>query len=37
MNIEEVKKMPIFFVKLIMVLERIANALEKLVEHDEQL
>lgn len=37
MTIDEAKKMPLFFVKLIMVLERIATALEKLVEHDERL
>lgn len=36
MNIDEVKKMPLFFVKLIMVLERIASALERLVELDEK-
>jgi len=35
MTIEEAKKMPLFCVKLIMVLERIANSLEKLVEIDE--
>lgn len=34
MNLEEAKKMPFFFVKLILVLERIANAIEKLVEAD---
>jgi len=34
MTVDEAKKMPLFFVKLIMVLERIANALEKLVELD---
>lgn len=34
MLMEEAKKMSIFCVKLIMALERIANALEKLVEAD---
>ena len=34
MTLDEAKKMPLFCVKLIMVLERIASALEKLVETD---
>lgn len=35
MTIDEAKKMPLFCVKLIMVLERIANSLEKLVDLDQ--
>ena len=36
MTMDEAKKMPLFFVKLILVLERIASALEKLVENDSE-
>lgn len=36
MTFEETKKMPLFCVKLIMVLDRIANSLEKLVEAEDE-
>lgn len=36
MTIDEAKKMPLFCAKLIMVLERIANSLEKLIELDQE-
>jgi hypothetical protein len=36
MTLDEAKNMPLFCVKMIMVLERIANALEKLVNLDSQ-
>jgi hypothetical protein len=36
MTIDEARKMPLFCVKLITVLERIADSLERLVEIDER-